>query len=94
MMKALSKLYTANHNNEVVLFSTNLKEFAESLIDIEPNADTYFTYRRKFVRERLLGFIGVSGKEYMLQEVYNSKKAVGLDNNSANRAKKPKKDKE
>ena len=82
-MKALSKLYTANLNNEVVLFSTNLKEFAEALILIEPNADTYFTYRRKFEKTTLLHFVGTSGKEYQLQEVYNAKKSVGQESNSA-----------
>ena len=82
-MKALSKLYTANADNKVVLFSTNLKEFAEALISIEPNADTYFTYRRKFEKTTLIQFVGVGGKEYQLQEVYNAKKSVGQKSNSA-----------
>lgn len=90
MMKALSKLYTANLNNEVVLFSTNLKEFAEALIEIEHNADTYFTYRRKFEKETALKFIGASGNEYVLQEVYNAKKSVGQNSNSATRTANPK----
>lgn len=73
-MKALSKLYTANVDNRVVIFATNLKEFAEALVEIEPNADTYFTYRRKFEKTPVLEFKGASGKEYILQEVYNSKR--------------------
>ena len=89
-MKALSKLYTANLDNEVVLFSTNLKEFAEALIAFEPNADTYFTYRRKFEKTSLLPFLGKSGKEYLLQEVYNAKKSVGQSNNTATRLTNPK----
>jgi hypothetical protein len=82
-MKALSKLYTANLNNEVVLFSTNLKEFAEALIVLEPNADTYFTYRRKFEKTATLPFTGQSGKEYLLQEVYNQKKSATQNSASA-----------
>ena len=82
-MKALSKLYTANVDNMVVLFSTNLKEFAEALILIEPNADTYFTYRRKFEKATEITFIGKSGKEYLLQEVYNNKKSVGLNRDAS-----------
>ena len=83
MIKALSKLYTANIDNMVVLFSTNLKEFAEALILLEPNADTYFTYRRKFEKSSEIHFIGDSGKEYLLQEVYNYKKSVGLDRDAS-----------
>ena len=89
-MKALTKLYTANLDNEVVLFSTNLKEFAEALIVIEPNADTYFTYRRKFEKTPLIQFVGVSGKEYLLQEVYNAKKSVGQKTNSSLSSTNPK----
>lgn len=82
-MKALSKLYTANVDNMVVLFSTNLKEFAEALILIESNADTYFTYRRKFEKATEISFTGISGKSYLLQEVYNQKKSVGLNRDSS-----------
>lgn len=82
-MKALSKLYTANVDNMVVLFSTNLKEFAEALILLEPNADTYFTYRRKFEKTTEITFVGKSGKEYLLQEVYNNKKSVGLNRDAS-----------
>lgn len=89
-MKALSKLYTANLDNHVVLFSTNLKEFAEALILIEPNADTYFTYRRKFEKAAIIQFAGQSGKEYLLQEVYNAKKSVGLNINTDTRQANPK----
>ncbi|MEZ0004917.1 hypothetical protein ABH942_000260 [Flavobacterium sp. 28YEA47A] len=83
MMKALSKLYTANIDNMVVLFSTNLKEFADALIRLEPNADTYFTYRRKFEKSTEIEFTGVSGKVYILQEVYNYKKSVGLSRDAS-----------
>lgn len=82
-MKALSKLYTANVDNMVVLFSTNLKEFAEALLLLEPNAKTYFTYRREFEKRTEIEFIGDSGKEYLLQEVYNNKKSVGLNRDAS-----------
>lgn len=71
---AISKLYTANLNNRVVLFSTNLKEFAEALAMLEPNAEPYHTLRRKFEKTSEIQFIGASSKTYLLQEVYNQKK--------------------
>jgi hypothetical protein len=89
-MKALTKLYTANLDNEVVLFSTNLKEFAEALLRLESNADTYFTYRRKFEKTPLITFTGITGKEYILQEVYNAKKSVGQETNSSLSSTNPK----
>lgn len=73
-MKALSKLYTANVDNVVVAFATNLKEFSEELITLESNAEPYHTLRRKFEKTTLITFIGLSGKEYVLQEVYNVNK--------------------
>jgi hypothetical protein len=77
-IQAISKLYTANVDNKVVLFSTNLKEFAEALALIEPNAEPYHTLRRKFEKNSELAFIGASKKEYLLQEVYNAKKQSNL----------------
>ena len=77
-IQAISKLYTANLENKVVLFSTNLKEFAEALALLEPNAEPYHTLRRKFEKENDLNFIGASKKEYLLQEVYNVKKKSNL----------------
>lgn len=74
IMKALSKLYTANVGNVVVAFATNLKEFSEELITLEPNVEPYHTLRRKFEKTTLIHFIGISGKEYLLQEVYNINK--------------------
>lgn len=71
---AISKLYTANLENRVVIFSTNLKDFAEALALLEPNAEPYYTLRRKFEKTSEMQFIGVSKKEYLLQEVYNIKK--------------------
>ena len=75
---AISKLYTANLENHVVLFSTNLKEFAEALAQIEPNAEPYHTLRRKFEKSNEIDFTGKSGKAYLLQEVYNAKKTANL----------------
>jgi hypothetical protein len=77
-IQAISKLYTANLDNRVVLFSTNLKDFAEALALLEPNAEPYHTLRRKFEKESDLKFIGASKKEYLLQEVYNVKKQSNL----------------
>lgn len=71
-IQALSKLYTANLDNRVVLFSTNLKDFAEALAKLEPNAKPYHTLRRQFEAKTELEFVGASGKEYRLQEVYNA----------------------
>ncbi|MCF6133439.1 hypothetical protein [Flavobacterium wongokense] len=73
-IQAISKLYTANLENRVVLFSTNLKDFAEALASIEPTADPYHTLRRKFEKQSEIQFT-VGQKEYLLQEVYNAKKS-------------------
>lgn len=73
-IQALSKLYTANLDNRVVLFSTNLKDFAAALARIEPNATPYHTLRRNFEKTSEIEFTGVSGKVYLLQEVYNVNK--------------------
>ena len=73
---AISKLYTANLDNRVVLFSTNLKDFAEALALLEPNSEPYHTLRRKFEKQSELNFVGASKKEYLLQEVYNVKKSL------------------
>jgi len=75
-IQAISKLYTANIENRVILFSTNLKEFSEALKLLEPNAEPYHTLRRKFEKQSEILFIGVSKKEYLLQEVYNNKKII------------------
>ena len=77
-IQAISKLYTANLDNKVVLFSTNLKEFAEALALLEPNAEPYHTLRRKFEKTSEMQFVGTSKKEYLLQEVYNVKKKSNL----------------
>ena len=71
---AISKLYTANLDNRVVLFSTNLKDFAEALALIEPTALPYHTLRRKFEKDNELVFTA-GDKVYLLQEVYNAKKS-------------------
>jgi len=73
-IQAISKLYTANFENRVVLFSTNLKEFAEALVLLENNAEPYHTLRRRFEKQSEILFIGDSKNEYLLQEVYNVKK--------------------
>ena len=77
-IQAISKLYTANLENRVVLFSTNLKDFAEALARIEPNAEPYHTLRRRFEKQSEIDFTGKTGKAYMLQEVYNVKKSADL----------------
>lgn len=75
-IRAISKLYTANLENRVVIFSTNLKEFADELALIEPNAEPYHTLRRKFEKTSEMQFIGATSKVYLLQEVYNAKKTI------------------
>ena len=77
-IQAISKLYTANLDNRVVLFSTNLKDFAEALALLEPNSEPYHTLRRKFEKTSEIQFVGASKKEYLLQEVYNVKKKSNL----------------
>lgn len=69
-IQALSKLFTANHDNEVVIFATNLKTFVEALQAIEPNARNYAYYMREFEKHSVIIFIGKSEKVYKLQKVF------------------------
>lgn len=73
VMKKLSKLYTANHENRVVCFGTNLTNFYDNFNKIESNIDNYHILRRRFDKSKEIEFVGVSGKTYILQEVYNTK---------------------
>lgn len=70
VIRDLKKLYTANHDNEVVIFATNLKSFVEVLANIEPNARNYAYYDREFKKNSILIFTGVSEKVYKLQKVF------------------------
>jgi len=72
-IQALSKLYTANLDNEVVMFATNLKDFVESLKTLEPNAKVrnYAYYRREFMKTSMISLIVSDTKVYNLQEVFN-----------------------
>lgn len=71
-MKALRKLYTANLDNEVVLFATNLKDFIEAFDKLEPSANVrnYAYYRREFMKTSIIPFTVKNSKIYNLQEVY------------------------
>ena len=70
-ISALRKLYTANHDNEVVLFATNLKTFVEALNALEPNSRNYAYYDRQFKKNSIVPFKGQDGKEYKLQLVFD-----------------------
>lgn len=70
VIRDLKKLYTANVDNEVVIFATNLKSFAAALAKIEPNARNYAYYDREFKKANVLPFTGDSGKVYKLQKVF------------------------
>ena len=71
-MQALSKLYTANLNNEVVVFGTNLKTFLESFQKTEPTAimRNYAWYVREFKKTSMI-ILTVGERIYILQEVFN-----------------------
>lgn len=66
-----------------VISVKNLKEFTEALILIEANATPNFTYRRKFEKTSLIPFTCILGNDYLLQEVYNSKKSIAENRNSS-----------
>ena len=70
VIRDLKKLYTANVDNEVVIFATNLKSFVEMLTKIEPNARNYAYYDREFKKFSALDFVGASEKVYKLQKVF------------------------
>ena len=73
-MKALRKLYTANLNNEVAVFATNLSDFVEALRKHEPDAPVrnYQYYYREFLKSSLIPLAISEGKVYTLQEVFNA----------------------
>ncbi len=59
----------------VLVFSMNsmfgdLKSFVEMLAKTEPNARNYAFYDREFKKNVVLDFVGVSGKSYKLQKVF------------------------
>jgi len=71
VLRDLKKLYTINHNNEVVGFATNLKSFVAILNELEPNARNYDYYGREFGKKNIIEFKGETGKIYNLQKVFD-----------------------
>lgn len=67
------KLYTANLDNEVVVFATNLKDFVAALQLLEPSGrvGNYAYYKREFMKTSVIPLIIDDTKVYCLQEVYN-----------------------
>lgn len=71
--EVLRKLYTANLDNEVVVYATNLKDFVAALQLLEPSGrvGNYAYYKREFLKTSLIPLIIDDTKVYCLQEVYN-----------------------
>ena len=70
-MKTLRTLYTANLNNEVVAFGTNLKDFVATLNMLEiKTVRTYAYYYKEFQTTNKISLY--DGEHvYVLQEVFN-----------------------
>lgn len=70
----IKKLYTANLDNEVILFATDLNDFLEVLKKLEPTANIKENsyYQSEFLKTSIIPLIVSDFKVYNLQEVYNN----------------------
>ena len=70
-LKTLSTLYTANLNNEVIAFGTNLKDFIVTLNMLEiKTVRTYEYYYKEFRTNKKISLLD-GEHAYILQEVFN-----------------------
>lgn len=71
VIRDLKNLYTANLDNEVVIFATNLKSFVDALSKIEPTCRNYAYYDREFKKKAIIVFMPNDNKVYKLQKVFD-----------------------
>lgn len=69
MNKDVKYLYIVIKGNKVVCFDTNLKNFVEKLLVIEPEARNYDYFYRKFKKEDSFEYFLESGKVYNFQKL-------------------------
>jgi len=72
-MNELKEFYTANLDNEVVLFATNLKEFIELMRELEPTAvlREVSSYQKEFIKTSIITLFVSDTKIYNLQMLFN-----------------------
>lgn len=69
MNKDVKYLYIVIKENKVVCFDTNLKNFVEKFLVIEPEARNYDYFYRKFKRVDSFELDMNDGKEYFMQKL-------------------------
>lgn len=66
MNKDIKRIYIAIRDNHPVAFETNLKNFWERFVLIEPEIRNYDYFYRKFKKEKSFTFISSKGKHYVI----------------------------
>lgn len=69
MIKEIKELYTAQTDNKVIVFSTNLKDFVISLDSVTKNLKNYMYYYREFKKTDYMEHIAADGRKFYLQKV-------------------------
>lgn len=69
MNKDVKYLYIAIKDNKVVCFDTNLKNFVEKFLLIEPEARNYDYFYRKFKKVDSFELDMNGGKKYFMQKL-------------------------
>lgn len=68
MNERIKKLFVCIHENRVIAFETNLKAFHKIFASIEPEASSYASLRRKFIKGEIIA-AHLNGKDYILQQL-------------------------
>lgn len=66
MNKDIKRIYIAIRDNNPVAFETNLKNFWERFVLVEPEIRNYDYFYRKFKKENSFTFTSSEGKEYTI----------------------------
>jgi len=69
MINDLTNLYTAQTDNKVLVYSTNLKDFVISLNSVAKNLKPYMFYYRAFKKTDMLEHTAADGRKFYLQKV-------------------------
>jgi len=69
MINDLSNLFTAQTDNKVIVFSTNLKDFVISLNSVAKNLKPYMFYYRAFKKTDFMEHTAADGRKFYLQKV-------------------------
>lgn len=68
MNQFLKSLYVAINDNEVVCFETNLKQFSEQFLKVEPMSRNYYWFFRKFEKNVRFCYT-FNNREYWFQKL-------------------------